>query len=425
MTPAMFKAAAHFWAIKKKEKLAADKLRKYQFSCLKKVIRFAENQIPFYRTSFRDAGFTEDDMRNWEDFKEIPLLEKNALRECSAKEFLPESLDFEKAWMSQTTGSSGIPVTIYRNPESDAWDKALLHYSFSVLGIRLYHRFCELLSLVTEKPNPPGFLTKLKLKRFFSVSLKQSDEVIMEELTQIHPEVVYTFPSVFKRLSEFLENSQLKLRPRWLVSQGEILPGPWRDQIQKAFGARLYHTYGATEFPRVGFECGEQRGFHLLSDAAIVEVLDENQMPVMDREGEIVLTHLHNFCMPLIRYRIGDRGTLSSRSCPCGIRYPLLENVTGRMDDFLILPSGRKVSARAVTHMQFKGILQYKIVQRSPARFQVLVIPSADFNEQTSDEICRELSAGCLGEAVSIEVTRVGALPVSRSGKLQIVSREF
>lgn len=334
-------------------------------------------------------------------------------------------MNLKSVWMSQTTGSSGIPITICRSPESDAWNKALLHYSLAALGIRLHHRFCQLLSMVPEKPNPPGFLATLKLKRFFPVSLKQPDEVIVKELNQIRPEVIYTFPSVFKRLAESLENSRLKFRPRWLVSQGEILPGFWRDQIQNAFQAPLYHTYGATEFPRVGFECGLRRGFHLLSDAAIVEVLDENGQPVIDREGEMVLTHLHNFCMPLIRYRIGDRGILSSRACPCGIRYPLLENVTGRMDDFLILPSGRKVSARAVTHMQFKGIMQYKIIQKSPAHFQVIVIPSVDFNEQTSEEIRRELSAGCLGEDIFIEVVRAEALPVSRSGKLQIVSREF
>lgn len=425
MTYAMLEAGAHFFTIRKREKMAEDKLREYQFSCLKQVLRFAVDRIPFYRMSFQQAGFAGGEVRNWDDFRRVPFLSKNALRTHLVKEFLPEGMDLKMAWMSQTTGSSGIPVIIYRSPESDAWNKALLHYSFNVLGIRLHHRFCQLLSMVPEKPNPPGFLAQLKLKRFFPVSLKQPDEAILEELNQIRPDVIYTFPSVFKRLAEFLDDSRLKFRPRCLVSQGEILPDLWRDQIQNAFGAPLYHTYGATEFPRIGFECPRQRGLHLLSDAAIVEVLDESGQPVINQEGEIVLTHLHNFCMPLIRYRIGDRGILSSGDCPCGIRYPLLENVTGRMDDFLILPSGRKVSARAVTHMQFKGILQYKIVQKSPAHFQVLVIPSAEFDQQTSNEISQVLLAGCLGEDIFIEIVRVESLPVSRSGKLQIVSREF
>lgn len=425
MNGAMIKAAAHFFGIKKREKNSGDKLRGYQFFSVEDVIRFAAERIPFYRENFKKNGFSPNNMPYWEDFRKIPLLSKSALRMHAVNEFLPEGMSLKNAWMSQTTGSSGIPITIYRNPESDAWNKALLHYSLDALGIRLHHRFCQILSMVPEKPNPPGFLAKMKLKRFFPVSLKQPDEDIIVQLNQIRPDVIYTFPSVLKRLAESLVNSPLKFRPRWLVSQGEILPDFWRDQIQNAFGASLYHTYGATEFPRVGFECRLQRGFHVITDAAVVEVLNENGESVMDQEGEIVLTHLHNFCMPLIRYRIGDRGILSSRPCPCGIRYPLLENVTGRMDDFLLLPSGRKVSARAVTHMQFKGILQYKIFQKSPAHFQVLVIPSVDFNEQTLDEIRRELLAGCLGEDIFIEVVQAETLPVSRSGKLQILTREF
>ena len=103
----------------------------------------------------------------------------------------------------------------------------------------------------------------------------------------------------------------------------------------------------------------------------------------------------------------------------------MLEKVVGRMDDFMILPSGRKVSARAVTHMQFRGILQYKIIQKSPQKFCVLVVPSADFNEQTSSEIRHELISGCLEEDIDIEIRSVESLPVSRTGKLQIVSREF
>src|SRR5205823_2876819 len=103
---------------------------------------------------------------------------------------------------------------------------------------------------------------------------------------------------------------------------------------------------------------------------------------------------------PLIRYQIGDRGILSPRPCACGITYPLLDNVTGRCDDFLILPSGAKVSARALTHMQFEGIIQYKIVQKSPSSLQVLIIPSRSFSDQTVQEVRKVLDHAFLGESV-------------------------
>lgn len=412
----LLKSAECFLEIKKKEFYSEEKLKDLQFNLLKKTLHFAFTQIHFYRKRMKEFGIHIDDIRHWDDFRKIPILTKSELRSHSSQEFISTRINPDKIWKSQTTGSSGIPITVYRNAESIAWEKAHIFYSFHTIGIKIHHKICKISASLPEKPCLPGPIEKLGFKRQYLVSLKQTDEQILGEIRKIKPHVIFTFPSVFLRLAEYLKSHKIKLDVKILVAQGEVLPESWRTVIQGAFHAPLYHTYGSTEIARIGFECREQNGYHLISDAAVLEVLNED---------ELIVTNLNNFCMPLIRYQIGDRGTISPLPCSCGIRYPKLENITGRSDDYLILPSGRKVSARAITQMEFDGILQYKVIQRSPSKLDILVIPSVQFGEKTVKEIHHVLTGAFLGEEIKIEIKPTESLPVSRTGKLQLVSREF
>ena len=421
----LMKATRYFLNLKQCERKSIFELHALQFKSLIKTLRFAYDEIPFYRDRFNALKLTPKDIRNWNDFEQFPFTSKSEIRNRKVSDFLSLH-NFRNAWKSQTTGSSGIPITIYRNSETDALAKALMQYGFYRVGVRPYDRFAQLMAFLSEKPNPPGLVAKLGLKRFYGINLRLSDQEILNQLNYIKPHILYSFPSALFRLAEFMEHTGFQCHPKILISQGEVLPEPWRNKIESVFGVPLYHTYGSTEFPRIGFECKNKNGYRLLPQAAIVEIIDEKSRSLpLGEEGEIVLTHLNNYLMPFIRYRIGDHGMLSKRSCSCGIRYPLLEQVTGRMDDYLVLPSGQRVSARAVTHMQFDGILQYKIVQKSPELIEVLVIPSSAFNEETKNKITKVLSAGCFKEKVQIQITPVESLPTNRSGKLQLVSREF
>lgn len=422
----LLKAGYYFLSIKQSECKPLSQLKSNQFKSLVQTLQFASQHIPFYQERFESQNLTIQNIKTWEDFEQLPLTSKADVRNRNVTDFLPLHFKAKGAWKSQTTGSSGIPITIYRNPETDALAKALMQYGFYQIGVRPYHRFAQLMAFLSEKPNPPGFLAKLGLRRFFGINLRLTDEEIVKQLDQIKPHVIYSFPSVLLRLSEYMEQTHHLARPRFLISQGEVLPEIWRKKIEAVFKVPLYHTYGSTEFPRIGFECRNKNGYHLIPQAAVVEVVDEKGCSLPPgQEGEIVLTHLNNYLMPLIRYRIGDWGVLSTRVCPCGMTYPLLEQVVGRMDDYLILPSGQKVSARSVTHMQFDGILQYKIVQKSPSLIEVLVIPSSAYGEETKRQIKNILKSGCLNEQIDIEVIPVESLPTNRSGKLQLVTREF
>jgi len=425
MVPTILTSISHYNKICRDEKKPLPRINSYQLNQLKKTLLFAEKNIPYYREVWGAARLDVSRVKSWENFNAIPLLTKQELRSRRAEDFLPESIPYG-LWKSQTTGSTGIPIQIFRSPQTDAWTKALLHYSFSVVGIKVNDRFCQILHYLSEKPHPKGFLAKIGLKRYYPVSLKLSDEEMVRSIKEVNPDVLYSFPSVLLRLAEYIDQESIDLQVKCVFGQGEYLPPAWRARIEKAFKAPMYHSYGSTEFPRIGYECHFKTGFHLLPQPAVVEILREDGTPVKPgEEGEIVLTHLNNYTMPLIRYRIGDKGILSARPCPCGSHYPLLESLTGRMDDYLIMADGKKLSARAFTHMEFEGILQHKIIQKNPGLFEVLVIPSNKFGQDTVKAIENQIRLGCLDEKMKVIVKTVESLPVSRTGKFQLVSREF
>jgi len=244
-------------------------------------------------------------------------------------------------------------------------------------------------------------------------------------LGRIGPCTIYGFPSVLQRLAWEIGEGAQAPAVRILVSHGETLGECARQQIEAAFRAPLYHTYGSTEIPRMAFECRRRRGYHVLATVAVVETLEESQPAEDGREGSIVVTHLLERSMPLLRYRIGDRGVLSSRRCACGLSFPMLEEVTGRDDDFVILPSGKRVPARVVNDMEIPGIREYKLVQRRPDHFEMLVVASSDFTSATLSRIESAVRSGCLGEDISVAVRCVESLPLLETGKLQSVIRDF
>jgi phenylacetate-CoA ligase len=126
--------------------------------------------------------------------------------------------------------------------------------------------------------------------------------------------------------------------------------------------------------------------------------------------------------MPLIRYKLGDIGTFTHEECDCGRGFPLIKSIEGRTDDFLILPSGRKISPRVINVIEdIPGVSRYKTIQETKNRIVVNLVKGEGFSEKTIYEINKHIKAGCLGEDVEVDVKLVKELPLEKRGKLRAV----
>jgi phenylacetate-CoA ligase len=119
------------------------------------------------------------------------------------------------------------------------------------------------------------------------------------------------------------------IRPKGIISSAEVLTPENRELIETTFGCRVFDRYGCREVSVIASECGEHQGLHINADNLLVETVTD-QGPVRGEDGEVLITDLRNFAMPLIRYRIKDVGRLLPQACGCGRGLPLMRISGGR-----------------------------------------------------------------------------------------------
>ncbi|MBI4494707.1 MAG: phenylacetate--CoA ligase family protein, partial [Chloroflexi bacterium] len=152
-------------------------------------------------------------------------------------------------------------------------------------------------------------------------------------------------PTYALRLAEVAREHGLDLRAspiRATIHAGE--PGAsipaTRQRIEEAWGATCFDHTGMSEIGATGYTCVAQAGVHLIESEYIVEVVNpETGEPVPEgQEGELVLTNLGRWGMPLLRYHSGDRVQLTTERCECGrTNARMLGGILGRADDMVIV----------------------------------------------------------------------------------------
>jgi len=220
---------------------------------------------------------------------------------------------------------------------------------------------------------------------------------------------------------------------RWMIRKGLATPGveavmtsaerlepEQRRIIGEAFGARVFSQYGSDEVAGLATEC-RKGNMHLFTDMAHVEVSAKR---AGDR-GPLLVTNLHNRCMPFIRYQIGDAGQLSEEICPCGLPFPLMNKEVGRTDEDFFLPSGAVVPAGYFTGLVFAmdGVARFQFVQRATGEIELHVIRDDGFGSETERNLAAlpDRVREDHGENLRISVSYVDSIPLTVQGKYRFI----
>lgn len=359
-----------------------------QLRKLRRLVRRVETAVPFYRNVMRMEKFTWRDIRSLDDLRRFPLIDKQTIRNAY-DDFIPDDVDKTRLTTRTTGGSTGTPLTVFSDLAFHSRDKANTEHYMNVFGLDIFNHRSVRLYGDAVPPDPDGnerfwrVVDDRKLVMSCYAVGRDTAPAYIDAVNRFNPVYIHTRPSAILPLARCILADDLRLsRPvRYIFCDGEYVTAGQRRTIERAFQARLINIFGHTEGCLVGHPCSYADHLHFLPQVGILELLDGGGRPTTGEgaRGEIVATGFNNDVFPLIRYRTRDIGVSGPDSCPCGRHYPILREVEGRVQDYVVdLRGGLIPLAPAVFNyndMDWFGIREFQVVQEQPGRLHFLIQP--------------------------------------------------
>lgn len=403
-------------------RLRKDELERIQLKKLQLLLTHAYGNVSYYRSIFDSAGLKPQDIRSASDIRYIPYTDKSTFRKLPLGEKTAYNIEINKCLQVFTSGSTGMPTHIYYTHNDNKIIQLVYLRSFIENGLRFRDKRAFIL-------DPHSFETKkcwyhsIGLATYKNVSCFDPAEEQLQMLRSIRPDFIHGYPSSLAFIgSVMLEKGISDLRPRVVSTAAELLHKKEREIINAAFGVNLYDRYAARECGNIAWECNEHNGYHINIDALVIEIVRDDAPAGPDKTGDIVVTNLHSYAMPFIRYKIGDIGILSERTCPCGCELPLMRTVEGRDEDFITLSDGRKISPMMITGTldHVPGIRQFRVIQESMEEIIVLLAKGEGFITETQQRAETGLRR-ILGAGMNIKCHVLDDIPRESNGKVRAV----
>lgn len=408
------------------------KLRDGQFWQVSILLAHAWRTIPFYRERLARAGLHEGQKIGPQDWRKIPILTRREVQEAGDR---LKSLAIPKAHgeilCNTTSGSTGTPVTVHGTIADACFFKAFGLRSYLWHGFDFSARLAYVRKLKTGVARAPAGIEMARWGETggfpfptgpaAALNISASIDQQIDWLQRVKPDYLVTYPTNLLALIERCEDRGARLdRLAAVLTTGEVLTQEARDRCRDALGATIVDIYSAQETGGIALQCPDHEHYHLHAEAAIVEVLDEDGRPCAPGAvGRVVVTPLHNFAMPLIRYEIGDYAEVGE-ACECGRGLPVLNRIMGRTRNMLITPSGEKYFPFFGTtrFAEIAPVVQHRFVQKSRDMIEVQLVTRRRLSDGEEDRL-RARILDRLPCPIALRFVYLEAIPRSASGKFE------
>jgi phenylacetate-CoA ligase len=317
-----------------------EKLEKFKTDYLSKLLIHAYTNNKYYRKIFDGIDIINNGSVDLKKFTEIPLLTKDIIKQ-NRENLISNDLKHRRYYKNTSGGSTGEPLQFFQDLNYSKWGGAVNNYWYSEMLDVDYYDVKKVFLWGSDKARTQGSSIKERTKNWLSKSLllnsyKMSPKNVqdyIDVLNRYKPSLIRGYASSLHALSLGLKNNSLKYNPKYVISSAETLTSNMRKTMEVNYGTQILNFYGSRETNNIAGEC-VMGLMHLFEFHNIVEVIDNNGNTVEEgEEGAIVVTNLHNYSMPFIRYEIGDMGILGPELCECGNPLPTLSKITGRISD--------------------------------------------------------------------------------------------
>ena len=410
-----------------RERWSSVQWREWQTERLRYILHRAVTRVPYYREYWANRK-GHGTSKQWEDLSNWPILEKEVVR-AKPRAFLAEDCTGRRLFQMHTSGTTGTPLVLWKSRDTErAWYALFEARWRRWYGVSRQDRWAILggqLVTPVQQRRPPFWVWNAGLRQLYMSVYHLACDLVphyLEALKKYRVRYLWGYTSALYALAEeVVRSGRQDLKMTVVITNAEPVFDYQRQTIAQAFQCPVRETYGMAEAVAGASEC-ECGRLHLWPEAGVLEVVEDGQAVSPGAIGDFVCTGLVNGDMPLIRYRVGDRGALAGRDeeCPCQRTLPLLACVEGRCDDVIITPDGRRVGRLDPVFKLGLPIREAQIIQEAVDKIRVRVVPTSGYGTADAADIADRIQQR-LGSGVVVEVEAVVAIERTRAGKFKAV----
>lgn len=432
----------------KANNLGRDKIKKLQQKRLKKLVKYAKENSPYFRELYKDidvnCNFKLEDlpvtnkiemMKHFDTYVTDRNVTMKRVEEYTSNiDNVGRMLD-NKYLIFKTSGSTGNPATIL-------YDKQNIDVASAVAAFRTFARKEDFKRFMKNGKRTAGvfanygFYLACGMSRYLSLQMPKRntkitidvnapEEQIIQELNNFKPSMLSGYPSNLAVLADF---DELKIKPDVVITGGELLTDDVRQKLEAKFNCYVQTHYSCTEAGEIACECSNKH-LHINEDWVIVEPVDKNNNPVGYgvRSDKVLITNLSNYIQPFIRYELTDRVIVHNENCGCGKNSCWIE-VEGRTDDILEFENGVQIAPMSLYKLlqEVKEITRFQLVQKSKTSLELRIVSET---REVAFERAKTALLEFLGSKgiSNIEIILSNKLPESNkvSGKFKHVYKDL
>ena len=415
------------------------KLKEYQWNSLKEnreiqrknlyaLIQYASQNIPYYQQVIKEYNITFSEDTIFEDIKKFPLLTKEILRN-----HFDELHRFrDKTYYRNTSGgSTGEPVVFYQDKEYLDWANATKRLFYGWAGRELGDPMVKLWGLLSDILGSgqrfKGYLRQQVSGIIILNTYRMTEKDIYEyvkKINKIKPRLILAYTNSIEELARFIQEHHFSIySPPAIMTAAGVLYPEVKAKIEEVFHTTVFNRYGSREVSDMACSCEKDEGLHLIPAVHYLEIVDDKERQVKPgKPGNIIVTLLTNYTMPLIRYKIDDIGVLSDKACSCGRGFPLLEQVKGRIRSVFRNKQGDFIDGGIFIRLFYfrENIKQFQVIQESLEQITINIVlknkKQSKIAEKDFLEISESIKKIMKGD-ITIKYNLVEFVNLSPSGK--------
>ncbi len=394
------------------------------------ILRYAINNIPYYANIAKENNITISKSTVFEDIKKFPLLTKDLIRKNW--DSLVGDISKFKYRTNTSGGTTGEPLKLYQDSNYYVKGEAVTMVFDEIAGyyvgdrlIRLWGSQQDILVMTKSK------LKKLKNKYFkntlFLNTYRMTKEDLFDYISKINkfkPKTIITYIHSLLELIKQAEYYNIPLNSvKSIISSTGVLTNEAKAKIQDTFKCKVFNRYGSREIGMIATSCEMEDALHINLFHQYLEILDEKENSLGENErGEIVITNLINYIMPLIRYKIEDIGAFNYSQCSCGRGLYRLENIYGRTLEIFKTKKGTLIDGYYFANLFFfmDNLKQFQVVQESLDEINVYIttLDGNPLSTSIENDLIDKMQF-VMGSDCNIKIFYPSIIEPSPSGKLR------